>query len=107
MLGPGTGGVGLCVCELCVWIFCVDGRSMYLYIVLGGYLVILGAHIVKSCCTLWISASTVYLFMADIANPDLFVCGCRTWICLDITRFYEEQRQPSRGSAWPACSPKR
>ena len=46
---------------------------------------------------------TMYLFMADIANPDLFVCGCRTWICLDITRFYEEQRQPSSGSAWPAC----
>ena len=24
--------------------------------------------------------SNVYLFMADIENPDLFVCGCRTWI---------------------------
>ena len=45
----------------------------------------------------------VYLFMADIANPDLFVCVCRTWICLDITRFYEEQRLSSSGSAWPAC----
>ena len=33
----------------------------------------------------------------------IFVCGCRTWMCLDITRFYEEQRQPSRRSAWPAC----
>ena len=44
---------------------------------------------------------TVYLFMADIANPDLFVCSCRAWICLDITRFYEEQRQPSSGSSWP------
>ena len=43
---------------------------------------------------------TVYLFM-DIANPDLFVCGCCSWICLDITRFYEEQ--PSNGSAWPDC----
>ena len=43
--------------------------------------------------------------MADIANPDLFVCGCRSWICLDITRFYEEERQPSSGSEWPA-SPK-
>ena len=30
---------------------------------------------------------TLYVFMADIENPDLFVCGCRTWICLDITRF--------------------
>ena len=45
----------------------------------------------------------VYLCMADIANPDLFVCVCRTWICLDITLFYKEQRQPSSGSAWPAC----
>ena len=26
----------------------------------------------------------MHLFMADIANPDLFVCGCRTLICLDI-----------------------
>ena len=33
------------------------------------------------------------------------VCGCRTWICLDITRFYEEQRQPFSGSAtWLACT---
>ena len=45
---------------------------------------------------------TVYLFMVDIANPDLFVCGCRTCICLAITHFYEEQRQPSSGSAWLA-----
>ena len=45
----------------------------------------------------------VYLFMAYIVNPDLFVCSCRTWIWLDITRFYEEQRQASSGSAWPAC----
>ena len=46
---------------------------------------------------------TMCLFMADIANPDLFVCGCQTWIFVDITRFYEEQRQPSSGFAWPAC----
>ena len=45
----------------------------------------------------------VYLFMADIANPDLFVCGCRTWICFDIICFYEEKRQTSSESAWPAC----
>ena len=37
----------------------------------------------------------VYLFMTDIANPDLFVCVYQTWICLDITCFYEEQRQTS------------
>ena len=45
---------------------------------------------------------TMYLFMADIANADLFVC--RIWISLDITRFYEEQRQPSSGFTRPACS---
>ena len=33
--------------------------------------------------------SDMYLFMADITNPDFLVC--------------EQQRQPSSGSAWPAC----
>ena len=31
--------------------------------------------------------SNVYLSVIDIANPDLFVCRCRTWISLDITIF--------------------
>ena len=39
--------------------------------------------------------SDIYLFMADITNPD--------WIGLDITRFCELQRHPSSGSAWLAC----
>ena len=47
--------------------------------------------------------SDMYLFMADITNPDFLVLSCRTWIGLDITRFCEQQRQPSSGSAWPAC----
>ena len=34
--GPGSGRV-LCLCEMWVWILCVDGRSRYLCIVLGGY----------------------------------------------------------------------
>ena len=47
-----------CVCfRGGVWILCVDGRSRYLNIVRGGYLRILGAPSVQSCCTLWISAS--------------------------------------------------
>ena len=75
------GGVVLCLCVLCVWILCIDGRSRYLYIVLGGYLHILGAPSVQSCCTISIS------------------CGSRTWISLDITRFYEEHCLPSSGSA--------
>ena len=64
---------------------------------------ILGAPSVQSCAPYGYLLLTVYLFMAVIENPNLFVCGCRTWICLDITRFYEEQRQPSSGFAWLAC----
>ena len=48
------GGVVLCLWELWVGILCVDGRSRYQYIVLGGYQHILG---VQSCSTLLISAS--------------------------------------------------
>ena len=50
-------GVVLYLCELLVCILCVDSRSRYMYIVLGGYLRILGASSVQSCCTLCISAS--------------------------------------------------
>ena len=32
------GGVVLCLCDVRVWIRCVEGRSLYLCIVLGGYL---------------------------------------------------------------------
>ena len=42
----------------------------------------------------------VALSVADIANPDLFACGSRTWISHDIARFYEVHCQPSSGSAW-------
>ena len=37
----------------------------------------------------------LYLSVADIPNPDLFVCGSQTWISLDIVRFYEEHCQPA------------
>ena len=47
--------------------------------------------------------SDMYLFMADITNPDFLVWSCRTWIGLDITRFCEQQRHPSSGYTWPAC----
>ena len=51
-LGPGMGGGGGGVKSMFVVsaFFCVDGRSRYLYIVLGGYLRILGAHSVQSSC---------------------------------------------------------
>ena len=45
----------------------------------------------------------LYLSVADIGNPDLFVCGSQTWVSLNITCFYEEHCQPSSGSACPAC----
>ena len=86
------GGVVLCLCELWVRIICVDGRSRYLYIVLGGYLRILCAPIVQLCSPYGYLLPTMYLCMADIVNPYLFVCGYRTSICLDITRFYEDHR---------------
>ena len=52
------------VMSVWVWIICVDGRSIYLYIVIGGYMHILGAPKVQSCCTLFISGSYC-----------VFVCG--------------------------------
>ena len=64
-------GVVLCLCKLCVWILCVDGRSRFLYILVGGCRRIFGAPSVQSRCPL----SIEYLFVADIANPDLFVFG--------------------------------
>ena len=59
--GVGEKWVGGLVQGLGEWggimLVCVDGRSMYLYIMLGGFLHILGAPSVQSCCTLSISAS--------------------------------------------------
>ena len=70
----------------------MDGRSRYLYVVLGVYMSILGEPSVQSCAPYGYLLYTMYLFMADIANPDLFVCGCWTWICLDITRLLLRSR---------------
>ena len=54
--GLGEWGVVMYVCVL-TFFFCVDGRSRYLHIVLGGYQRILGAPSVQSCYTLSISTS--------------------------------------------------
>ena len=57
-LGPGSwrmGGV-MYVCVVSLESLC-RGRSRYLYMVLGGFLRILGAPSVQSCCTLSISVS--------------------------------------------------
>ena len=72
--GWGVGGVGggaswarvwegrlvLCLCVLCCesgLFVLMAGPGIYIYIVLGGYLRILGAPSVQSCCTPSISAS--------------------------------------------------
>ena len=114
MLCVGCGGVGSVVGSVLVGCtysgrmcamsldFYVDGRSRYLYIVLGGYLCILGARSLQSCCPHRYLLPNVYLSVADIENPDLLACGCRTWIRLEITCFYEEQCHSSSGSASPA-----
>ena len=39
--------------------------------------------------------ANMYLFMADIANPDVIGCCCRTWISFVISCFYEEQCHPA------------
>ena len=52
------------------------------------------------------SVVNVYLkhlkFYVVCINSRRYVC-CSEWIGLDITRFCEQQCQPSSGSAWPAC----
>ena len=97
-LGPGSWRVGWCyVCVCCEsGFFVLIGRFRYLYIMLGRYLRILGSPYRYLLPNL-------YLSVADIANPDLFVCGSRTWISLDIARFYEKHCQLSGGFAWLAC----
>ena len=45
----------------------------------------------------------MYLSVVDIANPDFLGCCCRTCNIHGISRFYEQQCQPSSGSAWLAC----
>ena len=46
-----------------------------------------------TCICLW-QISQIQTFLFKVVGP---------WIGLDITRFGEQQHQPSSGSAWPAC----
>ena len=87
-----TGGVfDLCLWVAVVWVV----WGMWMVCGVGGVGGVSGERVVftvfNPIAPYQYLLPTMYLFMADIANPDLFVCGCRTWICLDITRFYEEQ----------------
>ena len=71
MVGPG-------ICVLCLGDTCVSEVHLVFNLVApDGYLL-----------------PNMYLFIADITNPDSFVQCCRTWNSLDITRFCEEQCQP-------------
>ena len=58
---------------LCVYILCEDDRFRYLYIVLGGYMRILGAPSVQSCCTLSISSS-YRIFFCGKYRKSILVC---------------------------------
>ena len=77
----GWGGV----MSVCVRILCVYGRSRYLYTVLGGYLRILGAPSVQSCCTLSTSASN-HVFVYGRYSKSRLVC---VWLSdLDLMLLY-------------------
>ena len=68
----------LCLCELSVLTFYSNNRSRYLYIVLGAYLHILVYPVFNPVVPYLYLLHTVCLYVADIANPDLFACGCWT-----------------------------
>ena len=89
------------------WSLCVDDKSRNLYIVVGGYLRILGAPSVQSCCTISIYASYGVFVYGRYRKSRLGCVLYLTWICLDGIRLYEEQRQTSSGSTRPACLKKR
>ena len=65
----------LCLCELRVRILCVDGRSRYLYIVLGGYLLIY-----------WCTQCSILLHLIDICFlPCIFlwqISHIQTGLCV-------------------------
>ena len=62
----GVGGVG-------VWIICVDNRSRYMCIMLGGYLHTEVHPVLNSTAPYVYMLPNMYLFIADITNPDSFV----------------------------------
>ena len=82
------GGVGWCyACVSCESGFCVNDRSRYLYNVIGGYLRILGAHNIQSCCTYWISASYRVFVYDRYRKSSIVYVWLSDMICLNITRF--------------------
>ena len=104
----GVGGV----CDRCMWlgvgweVLGVTGLQDWVWSLLmleehweSG---IVGAPVFNPVASYRHLLPNLYLSVADIAHPDLFACGSRSWISLDIARFYEENCQPSSWSAWPA-----
>ena len=91
--GPGSGRMGWCyICVCCEsGIFCGDGWSRYLCVVLGGYLCILGVCSVQFCCTISISDSQHVFVCSRYHKSRLSWCCCQTWISLNIAHFYEVQ----------------
>ena len=78
------GSMNVLSCRCCMFMSCVYPLTVFNPVAPYGYLL-----------------PNVYLFMENIANPVLFVCVCRTWICLDSTRFIRSsasnQRVPMAG----------
>ena len=73
--GIGSGPRRMGWCYVCV--HCEFGLFVYLHPVFN--------HVAPYRDLL----PTMHLFVADIENTYLFLCDCRTWIALDIIRFYE------------------
>ena len=63
----------LCLCEVRVWIICEDGRSRYMCVVLGGYLASEVHPVFSPVAPYGYLLPNMYMFIADITNPDLLV----------------------------------
>ena len=87
-----------------VWvrICCADGSSSYLYIVICGYMCILGDPGFICCCTLWISASYSVFVYGRYRKSRLI---CVELLDLDFTLHHQLLRGAApaiKRSAWPA-----
>ena len=102
-LGPGPERLGWCY-------DCVCCESRYFVEMAGpGICVLCSSEVhpmLNPVAPYRYQLPNMYFSVADIANSDFIWCCYRTWICLDIACFYEEQRHPAIWSAWPACPQK-
>ena len=67
----------------------------------------ISAHLGYTQCSILLHLIDIFFLpcicLWPILQIQICLCGCRTLICIDIIRFYEEQCQPSSGSAWATC----